>query len=71
MVYSYLTVASCDYYPKYSIYDWKYPTCLYTWALALVLCNKPIYHIGFAKNLQYRFWKAVKMNIEISLTTTL
>ena len=32
----------------------------------IVLCNKPIYRIGFAKKLQYRFWKAPKMNIEIS-----
>ena len=39
------------------------PLCQY---LTLVLCNKPIYHIGFAKILQYRFRKAPKKNIEIS-----
>ena len=33
---------------------------------AVQYTNIPVYCIGFAEGLQYRFWKAPKMNIEIS-----
>ena len=37
----------------------------------LVLCNKPIHRIGFAKKMQYWCWEAPKINIGISILTTI